>query len=326
MNKKEMVSVHTITYNHEKYITKAIEGVLAQKTNFHIELVISDDCSTDKTKAVIEKYEKQYPEIIKPIYRKKNLGSIKNWIDTFSKCKGKYIALCEGDDYWTDPYKLQKQVDFLEANPDYGMVHTEYDEFIESRQELIKDIHKKGHKIKSGDVFEDLLNVNFITTASVCFRKSILSDYIKEFKDELYKWKMGDFPLWLYFSRHSKIGYINDNTTVRRVLEESASSSKNKSKIIDFKLSAIDIRDFFAKKYKVSNRIMNRRDKELYYQILKLSFDIFNKEKANFVINSLKKKNLRLNTKHYIYYIGTRNFFLNFLIRKVLKVIHKIRG
>ncbi|MDN5292277.1 MAG: hypothetical protein PWQ06_2516 [Anaerophaga sp.] len=119
-----LVSVWMITYNHERYIAQAIEGVLMQKTNFKIELVIGEDCSTDNTAQIIKEYEKKYPQIIKPRFNQTNLGVIPNMIKTLNECTGKYIALCEGDDYWTDPYKLQKQVDFLEKNPDHIMCFT----------------------------------------------------------------------------------------------------------------------------------------------------------------------------------------------------------
>jgi glycosyltransferase involved in cell wall biosynthesis len=109
-----------ITYNHENYISKAIESVLMQKTLFPIELIISDDCSSDNTHNIIKEYTKKNPTIIRDNSPRKNLGIMSNFIKTLKTCSGKYIALCEGDDYWTDPYKLQKQVDFLEANSEFS--------------------------------------------------------------------------------------------------------------------------------------------------------------------------------------------------------------
>ncbi len=108
-----------ITYNHEKYIREAIEGVLIQKTSFPIELIISDDCSTDRTRSIIEDYSKKFPDMINPDLPEKNRGVSMNFLHNMDLARGKYIAICEGDDYWIDPFKLQKQVDFLEKNPDY---------------------------------------------------------------------------------------------------------------------------------------------------------------------------------------------------------------
>jgi glycosyltransferase involved in cell wall biosynthesis len=120
-NKNIVVSVSMITYNHEKFIAQAIEGVLMQETDFPIELIIGEDCSTDNTRKICLEYKEKYPEIIKLLLPEKNIGMHQNFITTLQACTGKYIALCEGDDYWTDPLKLQKQVDFLEANGDYSM-------------------------------------------------------------------------------------------------------------------------------------------------------------------------------------------------------------
>jgi glycosyltransferase involved in cell wall biosynthesis len=121
---KPLVSICSITYNHEKYIAQAIEGFVGQKTTFPFEIIIHDDASTDKTPQIVKYYENKYPELIKPIYQKENQfskGIKPSPTYVWPKAQGKYIALCEGDDYWTDPYKLQKQVDFLELNPDYAM-------------------------------------------------------------------------------------------------------------------------------------------------------------------------------------------------------------
>lgn len=115
-----MVSVICTAYNHEKYIVKCLDGFINQKTNFKFEVLINDDASTDNTAKIIREYETMYPDIIKPFYQEKNLYSQKIPITKsilFPNCRGKYIALCEGDDYWTDENKLQSQFDALENNP-----------------------------------------------------------------------------------------------------------------------------------------------------------------------------------------------------------------
>ena len=124
---RQLVSICCLAFNHEPYIRKCIEGFLMQKTCFSFEVLIHDDASTDKTAEIIREYEAKYPKIVKSIYQSENQYSkgIKvSQIYQFPRAKGKYIAICEGDDYWTDPLKLQKQVDFLEKNEDYGLVYT----------------------------------------------------------------------------------------------------------------------------------------------------------------------------------------------------------
>ena len=116
-----LVSVVTITYNHEPYIAKCIEGVLMQKVDFPMEFIIADDCSTDGTQSICRSYAERYPELIRIITSGCNVGAVLNEQRAFMVAQGKYIATCEGDDYWTDPDKLQKQVDFLEAHPDFSV-------------------------------------------------------------------------------------------------------------------------------------------------------------------------------------------------------------
>ena len=125
--KTPLVSIICLTYNQAQYIRKTLEGFVMQKTNFPIEILIHDDASTDETADIIREYENKYPQIIKPIYQQENQYSKKVAIGAtyiYPKVKGKYIALCEGDDYWIDPLKLQKQVDFLESHLDYALVYT----------------------------------------------------------------------------------------------------------------------------------------------------------------------------------------------------------
>lgn len=121
-----LLSIVTITYNHEPFIAKTIEGVLMQQVNFPIELIIAEDCSTDNTRAICRRYAEQYPELIRLITSESNVGAIANERRAMLAARGKYVAFCEGDDYWTDSLKLQKQVDFLESHPDYSVTFHRY--------------------------------------------------------------------------------------------------------------------------------------------------------------------------------------------------------
>lgn len=116
-----LLSVVTITYNHEPYIAKCIEGVLMQKVNFPIEFIIAEDCSTDGTRAICEDYAAKYPNLIRLVTSESNVGALNNEKRAMLAARGKYIAFCEGDDYWTYPLKLQTQVDFLDAHLDYSV-------------------------------------------------------------------------------------------------------------------------------------------------------------------------------------------------------------
>jgi len=182
-NKIPLVSISCITFNHENYIRDCIEGFLIQETTFPFEVLIHDDASTDKTPEIITEYSAKHPNIIKPIFQTENQFSqgvrgiaIKF---NFSRAKGKYIAMCEGDDYWTDPHKLQKQVDFLETNPDYVICYHDASVIDENGNLLEKS--KLTLEYKRDFSSEELMNAAWILTLTMCFRNlPILKNYPPE--------------------------------------------------------------------------------------------------------------------------------------------------
>ncbi|WP_310556096.1 glycosyltransferase [Flavobacterium sp.] len=179
---KPLVSILCDTFNHENYIEQAILGFLSQKTNFPIEIIIHDDASTDETVKIIKEYENKFPLIIKPIYQKENKYSNKNfsiWSDfTFPKAKGEFIALCEGDDYWTDELKIQKQVDYLKLHNNLSIVWTDY-VLLEGNTFSKNEFSSKLPKELFID-FNNLFNPYCTLTLTSLFRKSAVN--IKDYK------------------------------------------------------------------------------------------------------------------------------------------------
>ncbi len=263
---KPLVAIQCITYNHEPYIRDALEGFVMQKTDFPFVAIVHDDASTDKTADIIREYAEKYPDIIKPIFETENqyskkdgsLGRIMN--DAISATGAKYIAMCEGDDYWTDPLKLQKQVDFLESNNDYAMCYTQARIFYQQKQTISKNIYGKKY---SG--FTDLLKRNKIPTASVVYRMKDYKMYLSEVKPQIRGWKMGDYPLWLYFSIKSNIHCIESVTSIYRFLNQSASHVSNTVKQFEFGLNSYLIREWFS---------VNYNKGILYVKFLKLAYII----------------------------------------------------
>ncbi|MBQ0142665.1 MAG: glycosyltransferase family 2 protein [Prevotellaceae bacterium] len=129
---KSLVSIVCITYNHEPYLRKALDGFLMQETNFPYEIILAEDCSTDGTRQICEEYKAKYPDRITYISRDYNVGGVGNERRAIAAARGKYLAFCEGDDYWIDPLKLQKQVDFMESHPDYSVCFTRYNKSFKS--------------------------------------------------------------------------------------------------------------------------------------------------------------------------------------------------
>ncbi len=165
-----MVSICCVTYNHEKYIAQAIEGYLKQQTTFKFEILIGEDCSTDNTRKIVEEYVLKYPDKIKLITSESNVGTHNNAVRLYKEVKGKYLTQCDGDDYWTDPLKLQKQVDFLEQNQEYIMC-CHYSKRIKENNEIYYLNLSPKPIIYS---FEDILFDNDFETilVSVLFRNS----------------------------------------------------------------------------------------------------------------------------------------------------------
>ena len=202
-----VVSICCITYNHKDYIRDAIEGFLIQKTSFPIEIIIHDDYSTDNTADIIREYVGKYPELIRPIFQKENQYSLgrKIFPIVFAQSKGKYIAICEGDDYWTDPNKLQRQVDFLERNTEYIMVS----------ENAIDNNLKNGTRRKFSESPErdidilELIGERSFATASVLFRN--LGEKIIPKGDN-----SGDLILWCHLSTLGKIKYLENVSSVYR--------------------------------------------------------------------------------------------------------------
>ena len=238
-----LVSICCLTYNHGQYIRQCLDGFMMQKTTFPFEVLIHDDASTDRTADIIHEYEAKYPDIIKPIYQKENQYSKGVRISPtfqYPRAKGKYIALCEGDDYWIDPYKLQKQVDFLEDHSEYGLVYARAKCFNQKKQKY------EGVLGRNYVSFENLLRENTIPTLTVMLRKTLIFQYYNEIDVAKMGWRMGDYPLWLWVAERNKLYFINDVFAVYRVLEESASHSKSLERYIQFYQSCYDIQNFFA--------------------------------------------------------------------------------
>jgi glycosyltransferase involved in cell wall biosynthesis len=214
MNKAPMVSVCCITFNHERYIRQCLEGILAQKCDFEYEVLIHDDASTDNTAQIISEYSSQFPNKITAILQVENQYSkgIKPLVHfLFPQAKGKYIAICEGDDYWVDPKKLQKQVSFLETNLDYNFSMGRVDMFIQKSGQLRK--RKEHIDVNDSESFTvaDYLKHPFSQTSTFVFRNGV------EFPDWIYETRAGDQALVIIATGDGKIKYHPEILSIYRI-------------------------------------------------------------------------------------------------------------
>ncbi|MBQ4114694.1 glycosyltransferase [bacterium] len=208
------VSIVCITYNQEKYIAQAIESFLMQKTNFDVEIIISDDCSTDSTPQIIEEYAKKNPNI-KPILREKNIGAINNYIETLALATGEYVIVNEGDDYFSGENKLQKQVEFLDANPDYTICFHPVLRYFENDTKRNDIFPTEDMKRRISEfTFDNLLRENFMQTNSVMYRWNAVKNIAKVFPRDILP---GDWYLHLLFAKEGKIKCLEEVMSVYRI-------------------------------------------------------------------------------------------------------------
>jgi len=320
MNSMPLVSICCITYNHEKFIKECLDGFLAQITSFEVEFLIHDDASTDKTQKIITAKvgnDKRF----KLILRKENLKSTGKAIFPIlhKKARGRYIAMCEGDDYWTDPLKLQKQVDFLEANEDYGLVHTDADFFFTETGKIVKNFKRSNEIIKSQEnVAEEIIIGTYsIYTLTVMFRKDLLKKVDFNFNSNFV---MGDLLLWLSLLQFSKFHYINESTSVYRITKGSMSRPKSRLAKINFLIDSKRARLHFAKKLNLSKEIISKAKDDFNRKRLLKAFENCDKIKSKEYFSTLKVKTI--NDK--VFYIASQNRLLNLIVKYfVLKYIIK---
>jgi glycosyltransferase involved in cell wall biosynthesis len=321
MEKQIMVSVAIPFYNQEKYVAETLESAIAQKTNFDFEIVCGDDGSVDKSPIILADIEKKYPGKIRVIYNKINLGLVLNINNIFDNCKGKYIALLGGDDLFSSEHKLQKQYDFLENNPDYGVVHSDTKILIESSNQKIYIINSVdeawGRKVKAGFIFNDLILSNFISASTAFFKRDLYVKYCDYKTWNELGFKMEDYPFWLEISNRTKIGYLNESLSTFRFNEGTVSRSKDFQKRLDFENSMYQVRKYYIDKYGHSN--VNQEIIDINYQKIRLRIAYFFKNKElgkktyTYLINNQQYE--KLHHDYYIYFFGSLNTINQFIAK-----------
>ena len=271
MDNKVEVSICCITYNHEKYIRETLDSFIMQITNFRYEVLIHDDASTDGTDSIIREYEEKYPEIIKPIYQKENQYSKGvSIMETFQRPRihGKYVALCEGDDYWTDPYKLQKQYDAMEECPEVDMSAHAANTIKNGQVESIISRCNKKCIIKPDKVI--LGGGGYFATNSLFYRSSIYSNI-----PEFYKFLHFDYTLQIWGSLRGGILYLPDNMSAYRLAVEGSWTNRisdNKEKFVlhlKRKMEMLEIlNDETEGKYK---KAINRAMDEIWFRVVEIT-------------------------------------------------------
>ncbi len=313
-----MVSIMMLAYKHGPYIEMAIESIVRQNTSFPIQVVVGEDCSPDNTRDVINSLVEKHPQVIKPILHANNVGAWNNQEAVFDACTGKYIAFCEGDDFWNTTDKLQKQIDILEANPEVGLVFSNFN--IKEKHRTVSSIIKSdpGYSVQP----EEILVANSIATCTVVCRSELLND-ARAFLGEK-RFAMGDYPLWLYIAQKSKIAYIDEPLATYRIVGGSA-TNQGYQKQLAFLESQQEVKSYFMERFTYSESIQQRVRSEYLQKKLMLCFLVNSRSELKRCAKELKEIKGKLTQRERIYEIAGKFRLLSFPLKAYHNLYHKLR-
>lgn len=294
------ISVVVLTYNQEKTIVQTLNNILNQKHTYKYEVIIGEDSSLDGTRAICMEYVSRYPDIIKLMPAAPNKGVLKNYRDVLYACKGKYVFCCAGDDHWCNDTKISMQVDFMEANPEYGVTYTDYSLLYSNTGRVIKNCYQQWKlPFYEGFVYDNLIRGNFITAGTVAFQRDLFFRYVE--LDVFIKqgYLMEDYPTWLTLSQYTKFKFFPAATLMYRHAFGSLSNNKNWQKVDLFQKSVFRIKLDFLEKTPIAS-ITKKQLSENYNRECFLSIFPHNKKEARKYINSFQSLTVNDTIKKFI--------------------------
>lgn len=314
-----LVVIRCMTYNQAAYIRDTLEGFVNQKTTFPFIAIIHDDASNDQTVEIIQEYADKYPNIIMPIFESENQyskhdGSLRRIMNKACESTGaKYMAMCEGDDYWIDSLKLQKQIDFLETHTSYSMCYSQVKIFFQNKPQKTKLLGRTYEGYASL-----LCNKYMIPTATIILRSACLTNEYEQIRNSHPKWKMGDLPLSLYLAGKGKIHMIKEPLAAYRVLNNSASHFNSFIKHKQFIDSAYDVKKYFAKTMGCDKKTIKKLEET---KILELSHYAVKYDELAFMQNLYRNYRGPLSIKGLVYKMSTKSPFFFNCLKKILSII-----
>lgn len=303
-----------ITYNHAPYIAQAIEGVVKQETEYPFELIIGEDCSTDGTRDIVFEFQKKYPDIIRVITSDKNVGAKQNDYRTTKACRGKYIAFCDGDDYWHRLDKIQLQADYMEEHTKCGLICSDYDEYRVSSRVRINRINKSYKRNPANSDYKKIFEgESGIQTCTVMVRREILEPIINA-DTVLYhsdRFPVGDLPLWFEISYVSDVAYIDESMATYNYLPESATKSRDHVRILRVRIFVKELILYLIHKYELPEVVRFKHEEDLFDRKLKLALY----EKDPTLADEVKRRKKRLTVIDRLKILGTYNATINSILR-----------
>lgn len=301
-DKTIVASIVCITYNHEDYICETLDSLLSQQTTFSFEIIIGEDCSTDSTLKIITEYQTKYKNIITIVKSEDNVGMMNNFIRTIKSSKGEYLALCEGDDYWTNNQKLQKQVDFMNSHKEYTMCFHNSEIFNNDTQKTIEYFPDINNERDFSII--DFIDVNYASTPSVLYRKHNI-----KFPENFNTFKLGDWPLHMIFADKGKVKYFPDIMAKYRVHTQGVWSAESEIKKNRYTMIMMEeMNKYFEYKYNTIYEVAILRyiTQEIYFYLdlnkVKEAYNIYKNSSKIYNINlKLRVRILRKISKRLIY-------------------------
>lgn len=315
-----LVSVFIITYNQENTIAQTIESILVQEGNFTMELIIGEDCSVDHTAEICKDFQKRYPNKIKLLLQETNQGILKNFVDTIRLCRGRYIGVCAGDDYWCDKHKIQKQLDFFSNNPDFGVVSTGGYRLLVKKNKLVEGIAPLN-PVPDGNVFDKTWRGGVYAMPLSLLIKSELLQFV-DFDEFIRRnFSVEDVPFQAVLAKHTKFGHISDLCVVYRVYNTSQTFINfNSKKYLDYHEGLVEIRRYLNELYpgEVDFSEQWAHDYMVYRRFLKAvnewNYANANKELRNIQVKGIKEKRAQK-------WVNTRLGFCIFALVKKIKLM-----
>ena len=327
LSKNPLVSVKMITYNHELYIAQAIEGVVKQETEYPFELIIGEDFSTDGTMEIVLEYQKKYPHIIRVITSDKNVGMKRNGYRTTKACRGKYIAFCEGDDYWHRSDKLQKQVDYMESHPECGALLADCDVYHDASNKITRSFnYNNGFQLHTNLTIEQLIVIEGEVakwTCTVMARRNLCEQVIESdpYLHQNENFLMGDTQLWAELSLISTVSYIPETLATYRVLDESVSKSKDPTRLYRFWKSVAEMQLYLYDKHKLSENIRKNAESLWYDRTLRQAL---HERNADLALKVRKKKQM-FTWKEWLQYYGAKHLVFYYFYRVAASFLSLLR-
>jgi len=269
---KPLVSVYMLAYRHEKFITEAIEGVIAQQCDFPLELIIGEDYSPDNTRAIVIDYQQRYPQLIRVLTADRNIGIIANAARSIAALRGKYVAICEGDDYWHHPRKLQIQVDAMRADKSITLCHTDFDRRIGDRISRSVYAHNPPEYLAKDDAYYNLLHRWSVITATSVYRADVMRQFMQS-RFNRPDWPFGDYNKALFASTQGRVLYLPISTATWRKVPGSAGNSGLRSKL-RLAIAGMECREEFLHAYPLPSDVAKEIRCYCYNRLMRDAFII----------------------------------------------------